>query len=71
MTVISGRRTNKRCAQLLKEQVAEYTSCPALAGPHLISIVVLAVADGVFGLYGSERKDELFIGTRSYRFHVA
>ena len=32
-------------------------------GLHLLNIVVLAVADGLFGLYGSERWDELFIGT--------
>ena len=32
--------------------------------PHLLNIAVLAVADGLFGLYGSERRDELFTGTR-------
>ena len=31
----------------------------------LINTVVLAVADGLFGLYGSERLEELFISTRS------
>ena len=31
-------------------------------GPHLLNTVVLVVADGLFGLYGSERRDELFIG---------
>ena len=25
-------------------------------GPHLLNIVVMAVADGLFGLYGSERR---------------
>ena len=34
-----------------------------LRGPNLPNIVGLAVADGLFGLYGSERMDELFIGT--------
>ena len=33
-------------------------------GLRLLSIVVLTVADGLCGLYGSERKDELLIGTR-------
>ena len=33
-------------------------------GPHLLNVVVLAVADGLFGLHGSERKDELLTGTR-------
>ena len=33
-------------------------------GPHLLNIVLLAVADGLFGLYGSERWDELLTGTR-------
>ena len=28
-------------------------------GPHLLNIIVLAVADGLFGLYGSEHRDEL------------
>ena len=32
-------------------------------GPHLPNIVGLAVADGLFGLYGSERMDEIFIDT--------
>ena len=32
-------------------------------GPHLLNNVVLALDDGLFGLYGSERTDELFIGT--------
>ena len=32
-------------------------------GPHLLNVVVLAVADGLFGLHGSECRDELFIGT--------
>ena len=32
-------------------------------GPHLPNTVGLAVADGLLGLYGSERMDELFIGT--------
>ena len=31
-------------------------------GPHLPDIVVLAMVDGLFGLYGSERWDELLIG---------
>ena len=49
-------------AQLLKEQVAEYTSCFALARSPCTSLTltVLAMADGLFGLYGSERKAELF-----------
>ena len=29
----------------------------------------MAVADGLFGLYGSERLDELFISTR-FRMHI-
>ena len=33
-------------------------------GPHLLNTVALAVADGLFGLFGSEPWDELFIGTR-------
>ena len=33
-------------------------------GPHLLNIVVLVVADALFGLCGSERVDELFISTR-------
>ena len=32
-------------------------------GPHLLKIIVLTVTDGLFGLYGSERVDELFIST--------
>ena len=32
-------------------------------GPHLLDIVVLAMADGLFGLYGLERRDELLTGT--------
>ena len=49
-------------AQLLKEQAAEYTSCFALARSPCTSLTltVLAMADGLFGLYGSERKAELF-----------
>ena len=31
--------------------------------PHLLNVVVLARADGLFGLCGSERLDELFIFT--------
>ena len=42
-----------------------YISYFALAGPHLLNMVVLAMADGLFGLCGSEREDELFISTRS------
>ena len=38
-------------AQLLKEQVAEYTSCFALPrSPTSLPIIVLAVADGLFSL---------------------
>ena len=38
-------------AQLLKEQVAEYTSCFALLrSPTSLPIIVLAVADGLFSL---------------------
>ena len=57
-------------AQLLKQQLAKYTSCFALAGSHLLNTVVLAVADGLFGLCGSERLDELFISTRSPPFFI-
>ena len=32
--------------------------------PTSLTFIVLAVADGLFGLYGSERRDELFISTR-------
>ena len=38
-------------AQPLKQQLAKYT---------VLNSVVLAAADGLFGLYGSERVDELF-----------
>ena len=31
------------------------------SGPHRLNIVVLAVADGLFGLHGSERRYELFM----------
>ena len=31
-----------RSAQLLKQQLAEHTSCLALAGSHLLNIVVLS-----------------------------
>ena len=34
-------------------------------GPHLLNIVVLALADGLFGLCGSELLDELLVSTRS------
>ena len=34
-------------------------------GPHFINIVVLAVADGTFCLYGWKRADEPFISSRS------
>ena len=37
-------------------------------GPHLLNVVVLAVADGLFGLYGSECADELFISTQPLPF---
>ena len=46
---------------LLKEQVAEYTSCFALAGSLLLNYNVLAVADGLFGLYGSDCRGGLFV----------
>ena len=59
--------------QLLKQQLAKYSSCLALAGsppptqvawhwrgPHLLNTVIPTVADGLFGLYGSESADELF-----------
>ena len=32
-------------------------------GVHTLTFTVLAVADGLFDVYGSERRDELFIGT--------
>ena len=35
-----------------------------LCSVHLLNIVLLAVAGGLFGLCGSERADELLIGTR-------
>ena len=47
-------------AQLLKQQLVKYTSCFAQAGSHLLNII-LAVADCLFGLYGSERADKLFM----------
>ena len=34
--------------------------------PHLLGVVFLLVADGLFSLNGSERLDELFISTLSY-----
>ena len=37
-------------------------------GPHLLNIVVPAVADGLFGLCGSEHWDEPLVGTRSPPF---
>ena len=36
-------------------------------GPHLLNTVVLAVADGLFALCGSEHRSELFIGIRHPR----
>ena len=33
--------------------------------PTFLTFIVLAVADALFGFCGSERKDELFIGTQS------
>ena len=48
-------------ARLLKEQVAEYTGCFALAGVPTSLTLVLVVIDGLFG---SERRGELFICTR-------
>ena len=39
-------------------------------GPHHLNIIVLAVADGLFGLYASERWDKLLRGTRSPLFPV-
>ena len=48
-------------ARLLKEQVAEYTGCFALAGVPTSLTLVLVVTDGLFG---SERRGELFICTR-------
>ena len=30
--------------------------------PTSLTFIVLAVADGLFGLYGSERREELFTG---------
>ena len=44
----------------VKTAVSEVLNCFAL-----INIVVLTVADGLFGLYGSERLDELLIRTQS------
>ena len=38
---------------------------------HLLNVVVLAVADGLFSLYGSERVDQLLIGTPSPPFPVS
>ena len=34
--------------------------------PHLLSVAVLVVADGVFSLYGLEHVDELFISTNPH-----
>ena len=50
-------------AQLLKLRSAKYTSCFALAGsqPRFKKIVVLAVADGLFSLYGSQHAGKLLI----------
>ena len=42
----------------LRTQVASHWR-----GPHLLSSVVLAMADGLFGLCGSESTDELVIST--------
>ena len=38
--------------------------------PHLLNIVVLVAADGLFGLCGSERWDELLIGTPPPHTHT-
>ena len=38
-------------------------SCLFSRGPHLLNIVVPAVADGLFGLCGSERFHQRFIST--------
>ena len=39
-------------------------------GPHLLNFVVLAVADGLWGLYGSQRRDELLVCSRSPLFPI-
>ena len=39
--------------------------------PRLLNTVVLAMADGLFGLYGSERADELFTSSPHPHPHPA
>ena len=41
--------------------LGKYTNCFALA--HLLNIVVLVMADSLFSVCGSERRDKLLIGT--------
>ena len=41
--------------------LGKYTNCFALA--HLLNIGVLVMADSLFGLCGSERRDKLLVGT--------
>ena len=38
--------------------------------PKSLTFIVMAVANGLFGLYRSERADESFISTPSPPFHV-
>ena len=54
-------------AQLLKEQLGKNAVAWHWRGPHLLNTVVLAVADGLFALCGSEHRSELFIGIRHPR----
>ena len=49
-------------AEMLKKEVARYTSASHWRRPHLPNIEVLAMTDGLFGPYGWERRDELLIG---------
>ena len=46
--------------QLLKQQLSTQVAWH-WRGPHLLNVVVLALADGLFRRYGSERADELFM----------
>ena len=48
----------------VERAISEVHKLLPAGGVPLFNTVVLAVADGLFGLCGSERLDELFIGTR-------
>ena len=61
-TVASGTPSLSICFAQFDETTISEAHKVALhwQGPHLLNIVVLAVADALFGLYRSERADALF-----------